>query len=211
MKPTRVLLADDHAIVREGLRRVLEPDVEIVGEVADGRALVAAAERLRPDVVICDISMPLLNGIDAARQIRKIDRKVRIIFLTMHCDVTYAAEALRAGAAAYVLKSSAGTEIREAIRETASGGKYVSPSIDKEAVLIQMARASHGNRLSLTDRQREVLQLIGEGRNTKQTAVILHLSPRTVEFHKSSMMRVLGLRTTAELVRYAVDHGIAAG
>jgi DNA-binding NarL/FixJ family response regulator len=211
VKPRYVLLADDHAIVREGLRRVLEPDFEIVGEVADGRAMVAAAERLRPDVVICDISMPLLNGIDAARQIRKVDRKAKIIFLTMHADVTYAAEALRAGGSAYVLKSSAGTEIREAIRETGSGSKYVSPSIDKEAVLIQMTRASHGNRLSLTDRQREVLQLIAEGRNSREMAEILCLSPRTVEFHKSSLMRVLGLHTTAELVRHAVDHGIASG
>ena len=123
MKLRRVLLADDHAIVREGLRRVLEPDFEIVGEVADGRAMVAAAERLRPDVVICDISMPLLNGIDAARQIRKVERKVKIIFLTMHADVTYAAEALRAGGSGYVLKSSAGAEIREAIRETGKRGQ----------------------------------------------------------------------------------------
>ena len=208
--PRRVLLADDHPIVIEGLRRVLEPDFEMVGEVADGHALVAAAERLRPDIIIADISMPLLNGIEAARQIRKIDRKVKIVFLTMHPDVTYASEALSAGGSAYVLKSSAGAEILEAIREALSGRLYVSPSINKEVVLIQMARAGRGNQPELTRRQREVLHLVSEGRSSKRMAEILHVSPRTIEFHRRSIMKMLALHTTAELVQYAIKHGIVS-
>jgi DNA-binding NarL/FixJ family response regulator len=210
MKPARMLLADDHAIVREGLRRVLEPSFEIVGEVADGQALVAAVERLRPGIIVADISMPLLNGIEAARRIRKFDRKVKIIFLSMHPEVTYAAEALRAGGSAYVLKSCAGAEIREAIREALSGRIYVTPSIDWEAVRALMERASRRSDppSELTARQREVLQLIAEGRSSKEMAVILHVSRRTIEFHKYSIMRALAVRTTAELVRYAINRGI---
>jgi len=210
MNPPRVILADDHAIVIEGLRRVLEPEFEIVGEVKDGRALVVAVERLRPDIVIADISMPLLNGIEAARQVRKTNRRVKIIFLTMHPDVTYAAEALRAGGSAYVLKSSAGVEIREAVREVLSGRTYVTPSINEALVQAQIERPGRqdGVRFKLTPRQREVLQLIVEGRSSKEMAEVLHLSPRTIEFHKYRLMRELGLRTTAELVQYAVKSGI---
>jgi len=212
MKSPRVLLADDHAIVIEGLRRVLEPDFEIVGEAADGHALVAAAERLRPDIIVADISMPLLNGIEATRQIRKFSRKVRIIFLTMHPDVTYASEALSAGGSGYVLKSSAGAEILEAILEALSGRIYVTPSIDRAVVQAQMERAGRRDNLQseLTPRQREVLQLIAEGRSSKQMAEILHVSPRTVEFHKYRIMKALALRTTAELVHYAIKRGIAS-
>ena len=209
-KTTRVLLAEDHAIVIEGLRRVLQSGFEIVGEVADGRALVAAVEKLRPDVIIADISMPLLNGIEAARQIRKIDPKAKIIFLTMHPDVTYAAEALLAGGSGYVLKSAAGSRILEAIREVMSGRTYITPSIDREVLEAQMERVNRRNHVhfELTTRQREVLQLVAEGRSSKEVADILHVSPRTVEFHKYRMMEALGLRTTAELVQYAVKHGI---
>lgn len=210
MKLPRVLLADDHTIVREGLRRVLEPDFEIAGEVADGRALVAAAESLRPDIIVADISMPMLNGIEAARQIRKFNRKVKIVFLSMHPDVTYAAEALRAGGSAYVLKSSAGDEIVEAIREASRGRRYVTPSIDGQSVLFQIARAAHDARPELTARQREVLQLIAEGRSSKEIAELLELSPRTIEFHKYSIMKALGLRSTAELVCHAIKRGIAS-
>jgi DNA-binding NarL/FixJ family response regulator len=203
----RILLADDHALVREGLHRVLEPDFEIVGEVADGYALVAAAEKLQPAIIVSDVSMPLLNGIEAVRQIRKTDRKVKIIFLSMHPDVTYAAEALRAGGSAYVLKSSAGTEIREAIREALAGRMYITPSIHRDTVLFQMAR---GGERALTTRQREVLQMIAEGRSSKEMAAILNVSPRTIEFHKSGVMTALDLHTTAELVRYAIERGIAS-
>jgi DNA-binding NarL/FixJ family response regulator len=200
----RVLLADDHAIVLEGLRRILQPDFEVVGEACDGRALVAAAAALRPDVIVVDISMPLLNGIEATRQICRSDRRVKIVFLTMHPDVTYAAEALRAGGSAYVLKSSAGSEIREAIREILAGRTYISPSIDAAMVQMQLERAARHNEFRLTSRQREVLQLVAEGRSSKDVAAILHVSPRTVEFHKYRIMEELGLRTTAELVQYAV-------
>ena len=200
----RVLLADDHAIVLEGLRRILQPDFEVVGEACDGRALVAAAAALRPDVIVVDISMPLLNGIEAARQICRSDHRVKIVFLTMHPDVAYAAEALRAGGSAYVLKSSAGSEIREAIREILAGRPYISPSIDAAMVQMQLERAVRHNEFRLTSRQREVLQLVAEGHTSKDIAAILHLSPRTVEFHKYRIMEELGLRTTAELVQYAV-------
>jgi DNA-binding NarL/FixJ family response regulator len=211
-KKTRILLAEDHAIVIEGLRRVLLPEFEIVGEVADGRALVAAVEKLQPDVIIADISMPMLNGIEAARQIRKIDPKVKIIFLTMHPDVAYAAEALNAGGSGYVLKSSAGGRIVDAVREVLSGRTYVAPSIDRTLLKARMERAGRHDsvQFDLTARQREVLQLIAEGRSSKEIAEILHVSPRTVEFHKYRMMEALGVKSTAELVQYAVKHGIVS-
>ena len=206
----RVLLADDHAIVLEGLRRVLEPHYEIVGEVADGRALVAEAERLLPDIIVADISMPLLNGIEATRQIRKSGRKVEIIFLTMHPDVTYASAALEAGGSAYVVKSSAGTELQTAIREALRGRIYVSPSIDKEALRLQMERVSRWDavRPELTPRQREVLQLRAEGRSLKEVAAVLNVSIKTAEFHKYRIMKQLGLHTNAELTKYGVKLGM---
>ncbi len=208
--PRRVVLADDHAIVREGLRRILEPSFEIVGEVADGRALVAAVETLRPDIVIADVSMPLLNGIDSARQIRKITRKVRIIFLTMHPEVAYAAAALGAGGSAYVLKSSMGAEILEAIREALNGRIYVTRSIDREEVRAQMERAERrdGVPYEPTQRQREVLQLLSEGKSLKEVAAILNVSSKSVEFHKYKIMKQLGLRSNAELTKYAVKLGM---
>ncbi|HLK48268.1 MAG TPA: response regulator transcription factor [Bryobacteraceae bacterium] len=210
MKPLRLLVADDHALVVEGLRRILPPAVTIVGEMADGRALVSAVGILRPDIVVVDISMPLLNGIEAARQIRKLDSKVKIIFLSMHPDVSYAVAALRAGGSAYVLKSSAATEILTAIREVMDGKTYLTPSIDK-AVTRARAKETSGRRnglFKLTARQREVLQLIGEGRTTKEIAELLHVSPRTIEFHRRRIIEELRLRTAAELIRYAVRGGV---
>ena len=212
MKPLRrVLLADDHAIVLEGLRRVLEPDFEIVGEVADGRALVAAAATLRPEIIVTDISMPLLNGIEAARQIRKINRRVKIIFLTMHPDVTYAAEALGAGGSAYVLKSSAGAELLEAIGVALSGGKYVTPAIDREVVRAEVQRTGRRDDLpgELTPRQREVLQLLAEGKSLKEVAAGLKISIKTAEFHKYRIMKQIGVRTNAEMTKYAVKLGVS--
>jgi DNA-binding NarL/FixJ family response regulator len=207
-----VLLADDQPIVIEGLHRVLESGFDIVGAVADGRALVSAAKRLRPDIIVVDISMPLLNGIDAARQIRKTDRKVRFVFLSTHHDVTYAAEALCAGGSAYVLKSSTAAEIQKAIGEALSGRIYVTRSINRALAQARIERSGYqeGRSPELTSRQREVLQLIGEGRSTKEVAEILHVSSRTVEFHKYRIMKGLALRTTAELIQYAIKHGIAS-
>jgi DNA-binding NarL/FixJ family response regulator len=211
MKKRRLLLADDHAIVVEGLRRVLDqPDLEIAAVVADGRALVRAAEEIQPDIIIADITMPLLNGIDAVRQIRETNAGVKIIFLTMHPDVAFATEALAAGGSGYVLKSSAGDELLTAIQEVEKGRRYVTKSI-AEAVELGLSARSNTWRSpldQLTSRQREVLQLLAEGFPTKEIAAKLHVSPRTVEFHKYRIMDELGLRTTAELSRYAARHGI---
>jgi DNA-binding NarL/FixJ family response regulator len=203
MKRVSVLLADDHAIVVEGLRHVLEPEFEVVRTVADGHALVTAARDLRPDIIVADISMPLLNGIEAIRQIRQDDPHVKIVFLTMHADVVYATEAFLAGASCYVLKSSAGTEVVTAIREALLGHRYVSIALDRRSLDAQL----QGNRPSaqnLPPRQREVVQMTAEGRSTKQIADILHISPRTVEFHRYRAMASLGLHTLAELVQYAI-------
>jgi DNA-binding NarL/FixJ family response regulator len=211
MKRLRLLLADDHDIVVEGLRRVLDqPDLEIAGVVNDGRSLLRAAKEIQPDFIIADITMPLLNGIDAARQIRATNADVKIIFLTMHPDVTFATEALAAGGNGYVLKNSAGSELVTAIREAAKGRTYVTKSI---AESVQQGLSARSNTWrspldKLTSRQREVLQLLAEGLQAKEIAVRLHLSPRTVEFHKYRIMDELGLRTTAELSRYAARHGI---
>jgi len=211
MKRLRVLLADDDAIVLEGLRRVLAPDFEIVGEVADGHALVSAVAALRPDIVVSDISMPLLNGIEAARQIRKLKRKVKIVFLSMHPDVTYAAEALNAGGSAYVLKTSAGATLRDAIGEALRGGIYVTPSLDKELVRGQMERAHRVDDATadLTPRQREVLQLLAEGKGLKDVAAVLKISIKTAEYHKYRIMNKLGVRTNAEMTKYAVKIGLS--
>jgi len=208
-KPWRVLLADDHDIVLEGLRRVLDrPDFEIVGTVPDGRSLVNAARETRPDIVVCDITMPLLNGIDAARQILSDMPGVKVVFLTMHSDVTFATEALATCGSGYVLKSTAGEELVTAIQEAIQGRVYVTKSI-ADPVLDALSRLARSIHDSLTTRQREVLQMIAEGMQAKEIAVKLNISPRTVEYHKYRIMDELGVRTLAELVRYASRHGIA--
>ena len=212
MKRPRVLLADDHKIVVEGLRSLLEAEFELVGTVEDGRALVAAAAELRPDVIVADISMPLLNGIEAARQIKKADSGAKIVFLTMHPDVTYATRAFEAGASGYVLKHSAPSELVTAIREALKGRTYVTPMIAKD-VLQSFMDKSHKREDAvhkLTPRQREILQLVTEGRAAKEIASLLNVSPRTVEFHKYRMMEDLGLRTNAELIQFAIKHGLAS-
>jgi DNA-binding NarL/FixJ family response regulator len=211
MKRARVLLADDHKMVTEGLRSLLEPEFEVAGTVQDGRALVSAAKELHPDVVIADISMPLLNGIDAAVQIKKADPRVNIIFLTMHPDATYATRAMEAGASGYVLKHSAPAELVTAIREALKGRTYITPMIAKDVVQSLMDRPRQREDVThkLTPRQREVLQLVAEGHSAKEIASLLNVSPRTVEFHKYRMMEDLGLRTNAELIQFAIRHGIA--
>jgi DNA-binding NarL/FixJ family response regulator len=212
MRRPRVLLADDHKIVAEGLRSLLEQDFELVGTVEDGRALVAAAQKLNPDVIVTDISMPLLNGIEAAQQIKKVTPKVKIVFLTMHPDVTYATRALEAGASGYVLKHAAPSELITAIKEVLNGRIYLTPMIAKD-VLDSFMGESHQRRkavIELTPRQREVLQLVSEGRSAKEIASILHISTRTVEFHKYRLMESLGIRTNAELIQYAIKHGIVS-
>ncbi len=210
MKRITVLLADDHAIVVEGLRRLLEPQYQVVGVVADGLALVEAAEKLTPDVIVADISMPLLNGIEAAREIRTANQRIKIVFLSMHPDVVYVSEALQAGGSAYVLKSSAGIEILNAIREALNGRTFVSPAIDKRTLEAQIKRdgSSPDPVHSLSPRRRQVLQMAAEGRSTKEIAAALLISPRTVEFHRYRAMESLGLHTIAELVQYAIKHRI---
>ena len=209
MKP-RILLADDHEIVARGLARLLETEYELVGIVGDGRQLLEAAEDLEPDVVVVDISMPRLNGIEAARRLKKAQPKLKIVFLTQHSDVAYAARALDAGASGYVLKSSAPSELLTAIRKALLDRTYVTPLIDEEALRSHRRQARHREEaeIRLTPRQREVLQLVAEGRSAKEVAEILYISPRTVEFHKYRLMEELGLKTTAELTQFAIRHGI---
>ena len=210
MTRPRLLLADDHTLVLEGFRKLLESDFDLVGTVEDGRALLAAAPRLRPDVILLDISMPLLNGIDAARQLRKTLPSAKIIFLTMHADPGYVTEAFRVGARGYLLKRSAASELVRAIHEVLNGRYYVTPLVTK-GVLAPLLRPERKRRAAsspLTSRQREVLQLVAEGRSIKEIASILHVSVKTVEFHKSRIARELGVRTTAELTRYALEHGL---
>jgi DNA-binding NarL/FixJ family response regulator len=206
-RPT-VLLADDHAIVAEGLRRVLETNYEVIGVVSNGRAVLAAAEQFKPDVIVLDVSMPLLNGIEAARRIHKSSQNVKIVFLSMHPDVVYVTEAFRAGASAYVLKISAANDILTAVRSVLQGKTYLSPSIDWAALETHIERGQQSlqSPSKLSSRQREVLQLVAEGRNTKEIAEILHISPRTVEFHRRRIMQALGLHSTAGLVQYAIKH-----
>jgi len=206
MALTTVLLADDHAIVAEGVEGLLKPRFKLLGAVHDGRALLEAAERLRPDVVITDISMPLLNGLDAVRQIKAGLPKTKIIVLTMHADPQLAVQAFRAGASAYLLKVSSGEELVRAIDEAVRGRMYLSPLISKDliSVMLEANRKPTAGKSKLTPRQREVLQLIAEGRTMKEIASILHISQRTAETHKYAMMESLGLHTTASLIHYAV-------
>ena len=210
MSKPRVLIADDHQILAEGLRGLLEPEFEVAGVVADGRELVAAAKALRPDVIVADITMPSLNGIEAAVQLREGGSEAKGVFLTMHRDVAYARLAMEAGAAGFVLKHSVASELVTAVREALQGRTYVTPMIAGE--LLQSYREGdsgpRGRAPRLTARQREVLQLIAEGRSAKEIAAALKISIRTAEVHKARILEALGLRTTADLVQYAIRNGI---
>jgi DNA-binding NarL/FixJ family response regulator len=196
-----VLLADDHVVVTDSLRKLLEQEFEVVGAAADGRTLLKATRELKPDLVVMDISMPLLNGVDSARTLRREDPTIKIVFLTMHTDAAFVQEAIRAGAQGYVTKQSASPELIEAMRKVLRGKTYVSPS----------AEWGVGTRSGelLSSRQREVLQLVAEGKQNKEIATILSVSPRTVEFHKSRIMNKLNLHTTATLTKFALEHGIS--
>jgi DNA-binding NarL/FixJ family response regulator len=204
----RVLLADDHALLLGAFEKLLSPDCDIVGQVSDGRALVAAADELKPDVIVLDISMPLLNGLEAARQIKPKARGVKLVFLTMNEDTDLAAEAFRAGASGYLLKRSAASELLTAVREVMQGRSYVTPLITEGLLGSLMHADDHPPGHELTPRQREVLQLLAEGRSMKEVAGILNLTPRTVAFHKYRMMEQLKVKSSAELVQYAVRHHI---
>jgi DNA-binding NarL/FixJ family response regulator len=208
MSRPRVLLADDHALLLGAFEKLLASECDIVGQVADGRALVAAAEALKPDLVVLDISMPLLNGLEAGRQIKQKARHVKLVFLTMNEDTDLSAEAFRSGASGYLLKRSAASELLTAIREVMQGRSYVTPLITEGLVGSLIQADEHAPGQDLTPRQREVLQLLAEGRSMKEVAGVLNLTPRTVAFHKYRMMEQLKDKSTAELVQYAVKHHI---
>jgi DNA-binding NarL/FixJ family response regulator len=210
MPKPRVLLADDHALILEGLRRVLEPDFEIAGTAVNGRQLVALALELRPDAVLLDVGMPELNGIEAARQIRRALPAVKILFVTQMEDRAYARAAFQAQASAYLLKQSAVAELATALREALAGRYYVSESLRGllDGVFDPNRNPAELAGEDLTPRQREVLQLVAEGKTGKEIAASLGISVKTVEFHKSAIMQELGLRSVAELTRYALEHGI---
>ena len=203
----RVLLADDHTIVADGLRSLLNQHFDLVGTVRDGEALVEAARRLHPDIIVSDIGMPGLSGLDALRQLNDDPSAPRMIFLTMHADADLATEAFRAGAAGYLVKHSAGDELITAIHEVLRGRFYLTPLITRD-VLTNLAGRPTQSSARLTRRQRDVLRLIVEGKRMKEIAAALDLSARTVESHKYEMMQTLGVRTTAELIQFALRHDL---
>jgi len=206
MKKKRILLADDHKMITESLRNLLEPTYEVVGMVEDGHNLAREAARLVPDVIIVDISMPKLNGLEAVRQIKKEGIGSKVIFLTMHPDIAYAASALDAGASGYVLKHSAQSELLRAVEKVLRGKRFVTEKIAEKLDGVPDTRRDPIRKL--TARQREVLQLLAEGKSAKEVADILCISPRTVEFHKYRIMEELGLSSSAELVQYSIKQGI---
>jgi DNA-binding NarL/FixJ family response regulator len=211
MRRPRVLLAEDHRLLREAFVKLLEPDCDVLGAVADGRALIEAAPKLRPDVVVVDIAMPLLNGLDAARQLKRSMPSVKVIFLTLSEDPDLAAEAFRAGGSAFLLKNSAASELLQAIADVMQGRSYVTPLATRDMVnnLLRRPESAKGAR-ELSPRQREVLQLLAEGRTMKEVASILNITARTVAFHKYRMMEDLGIKSTAELVQYAIKARIVS-
>ena len=212
MEKTTVLLADDHRIVLEGLKGLLADDFEVVGTVEDGRTLLAQVNELCPDVIVVDVAMPLLNGIDAVKQNKKSGFDTKVVFLTMHHDAMYAKEAFDAGALGFVLKHSAPSELKKAIEEALKGNTYISPAIAQEVMQLYKGEVDSraGASGTLTLRQREVMQLLAEGKSAKEIGTILHISTRTVEFHKYNMMEQLGIKTSAELVHFAIKHGIVS-
>jgi DNA-binding NarL/FixJ family response regulator len=207
MRAPRVLLADDHALLLGAFEKLLATECEVVGLASDGRALVAAAEALKPDLIVLDIAMPLLNGLEAGRQIKRKLPDVKLVFLTMNEDPELAAEAFRSGASAYLLKRSAASELTTAIREVMNGQSYVTPLITSGMVGSLLKKKDSGE-ADLTPRQREVLQLLAEGHSMKEVASLLNLTPRTVAFHKYEMMKRLNVNSTAELIQYAVKRHI---
>jgi len=206
MNRPRVLLADDHTLVLEAFSGLLADDCDIVGTVSNGQDLLTAAISLAPDVVVVDVTMPLLNGIDATRQLKRDHPEIRIIVLTMSEDRELAVDAFRAGASGYVLKRSAASELLTAITEVMKGRSYVTPLITEGLVGSMLGAAQPS--LSLTDRQREIVQLVAEGHSMREVASILNMAPHTVAFHKYRIMRQLHLKTTAELIQYAIRQRI---
>lgn len=211
MKRTRVILADDHTLMLEALKSLLEPEFEVVGVFANGLALVEGAPDLSPDVVVLDIGMPNMNGLLAGQRLKQLMPRVKLIYLTMNHDPDVAAEAFRIGASGFLLKNSAASELVRAIREAVRGGSYVTPLMTGDMVGSFVQNFKHMKEPQpLTLRQREVLQLLAEGRSMKEAAFILNVSPRTVAFHKYTMMEHLHVRSSAELIQYAIKHTVMA-
>jgi DNA-binding NarL/FixJ family response regulator len=208
MRRATILIADDHTILAEGLVSMLKDQFDVVGTVADGNLLIEAAERLRPDVIIADINMPTTNGLEALTRLKKRGVASKFIILTMQSEADIAARAMRAGASGFLLKYSAGDELVGAIQEVLHGRIYLSPAVTRD-VIDTLNHPAGVPRIELTPRQIDVLRLIVEGRRMKEIASILDLSTRTVETHKYEMMRTLGVQSTAELVRYALQNGLA--
>ncbi len=209
MNGIRVLLADDHPMVLEGVAKILEDEFDIVGKVEDGRALVAAAQELNPDIIVTDMTMPLLHGLEACRQLKRlVDSKV--IFLTMHADVAYAKEAFQAGASGYLLKRNAASELIDAIHTVIKCQTYVTPLLfgDDQMPIEYESRSQVPILKQLTPRQREVLQLIAEGQSTKEIAETLSLSVKTVDFHRGKLMDTLNMQSNADLTKFALSHGL---
>jgi len=209
----RILLGDDHALILDGLRNVLQSQYEIAGLAKDGRALVQAAEKLKPDLVVVDISMPLLNGFEAAKQIKRSLPHTKVIFLSQHLNPAYLKQALRLGASGYVLKAGATEELQQAIETVLRGKTYITPAFGEDVIARLWNREGELSEESegLTERQREILQLIVEGRGNKEIADILHLSVKTIEFHRARIMAKLGVKTVAELTKAALQQGLIPG
>lgn len=205
MKRARVLVADDHRMLREMFAQILEPHCDVVGQAADGREVLEAAERLQPDIVVLDIGMPLLNGLDVARQIKRRQPDIKVIFLTASEDRDLAAEAFRIGASGYLLKNSTASELMTAVKESMAGRSYVTPQSTQGLVQALMEKTGPSvEKEPASPRQREVLQLLAEGHTMKEVARILSITPRTVAFHKYTLMKELGISSNAELIQYAV-------
>ena len=212
---TKILLADDHKITRQGLRSLLEnqPDMEVIAEADQGRTAVSLAAELRPNVVIMDVTMPDLNGIEATKQILAHSPNIKIIALSMHSDTLFISEMLKSGASGYLLKDCAFDELADAIRSVVAGKMYLSPSISGIVVddyLHRLSKVEAPDSNTLTDREREVLQLIAEGKSTKQTALKLHVSIKTIETHRRQIMHKLNIFSVAELTKYAVRKGLTS-
>ena len=208
MARPRVIVADDHTLLGEAFAKLLAPEYDVVAQVGDGRALVEAVKQHHADVVVLDLAMPLLNGLEAARQIKQFDRSIRLVFVTMNEDPDLAAEAFRAGGSAYLLKRSAGSELLTAIREAMKHRSYVTPLVTEGMLGSLMRPGSDNPTRQLTSRQREVLQLLAEGKSMKEVASILNVTPRTVAFHKYRMMEQLHIKTNAELIQYALRNHV---
>lgn len=206
MRP-RVVLADDHVMVADALGRLIGEVADLVGQASDGQQLVERARRLKPDIIVSDITMPVMSGLDALRQLKSEESSARFIFLTVHTEARVAAEAMRAGACGYLLKAAAGEELLEAIRAVMAGRTYLTPHIAGD-VLRMISRPADRQEHHLTSRQREILQLVAQGKRMKEIAAHLKISVRTVEDHKSQLLHVLGVKSTADLIRFAVKQGL---